>query len=415
MRVLHVQGKKLVETNKKNGSYEFLNGDVYIIDNSDVSAGLKKKVFIWLGSQAFADDRAVGAWAAKQLDLADKEIDIDTEVEGNESAEFKGLLEFVVVTGDTPGFLKHVEVNKEDVSYALYRVRDTDLSDGSSSDDIVIEKVPLERGSFVSDDVFVVDAYHDLYVWVGASSQIGEKVAGNRVARKLDVDRDRTPMVYQIGEGYEPKGFWDLFDKISGSGLTREDDSAKIGASMSGSLSDLTAPTEPATPPVELAPPPSSSSPGEIVGPPKDDTYVPKPPAIKDEPVPEVAPEPVVEPEPQPVQTGFGVAPSDPVPSRQTQYTLYYVDGEFSEVGGNEQATLEINESTKTAVLTFAQGSSLITQRTAGRQARGICKAGYAVKAGYRIGIKCDLQEVKGEEDMESRVQRYREEGRKYV
>ncbi len=409
MRVLHVQGKKLVEINKRNGSFEFLNGDVYIIDNSDVSAGLKKKVFIWLGSQAYADDRAVGAWAAKQLDLADKEIDIDTEVEGNESAEFKGLLEFVVVTGDTPGFLKHVEVNKEDISYALYRVRDTDLSDGSSSDDISIEKVPLKRESFVSDDVFVVDAYHDLYVWVGAGSQIGEKVAGNRVARKLDVDRDRTPMVYQIGEGYEPEGFWDLFDSISGSGLSRKDDSSVISSSMSGSLSDLTAPTEPVTPPAELAPPPSSSTPREIVGPPKEETYVPKPPPIRDEP------KPAPEPEPTPVQTGLGVAATAPVPTRQTQYTLYYVDGEFTEVGGNETATLEINESTKTAVLSYVEGSSLITQRTAGRQARGICKAGFAVKAGYRIGVKCDLQEVRGEEDMEQRVQRYREEGRKYV
>ncbi|MHA1975776.1 MAG: hypothetical protein ACW98F_07210 [Candidatus Hodarchaeales archaeon] len=407
MRVLHVQGKKLVEINKNNGSFEFLNGDVYIVDNSDVSAGLKKKVFIWLGSQAYADDRAVGAWAAKQLDLADKEIDIDTESEGNESAEFKGLLEFVVVTGDTPGFLKHVEVNKEDVSYALYRVRDTDLSDGSSSDDIAIEKVPLKRDSFVSEDVFVLDAYEDLYVWVGASSQIGEKVAGNRVARKLDVDRDRTPMVYQIGEGYEPEGFWDLFASISGSGLTRADDSATISKSMSGSLSDLTAPVEPVTPPAELAPPPSSTSPGEIAGPPKQDTYVPKPPVIRDEPEPK--------PEPQPVQTGFGIAPSAAVPTRKTQYTLYYVDGEFIEVGGNESATLEINESTKQAVLTFIEGSSLIAQRTAGRQARGICRSGYAVKAGYRIGLKCDLQEVRGEEDMEQRVKRYREEGRKYV
>ncbi len=409
MRVLHVQGKKLVEINKKNGSFEFLNGDVYIIDNSDVSAGLKKKVFIWLGSQAYADDRAVGAWAAKQLDLADKEIDIDTEVEGNESAEFKGLLEFVVVTGDTPGFLKHVEVNKEDISYALYRVRDTDLSDGSSSDDIAIEKVPLKRESFVSDDVFVLDAFDDLYVWVGASSQIGEKVAGNRVARKLDVDRDRTPMVYQIREGYEPEGFWDLFNSISGSDLIREDDSSAIQASMSGSLADLTAPVEPVTPPAELAPPPSSTSTSEISGPPRQEQYVPKPPPIKDEPKPEP------KPTPQPVQTGFGVAPTAPVPSRKSQYTLYYVDGEFTELGGNESATLEINESTKTAVLAFTEGSGLITQRTAGRQARGICKAGFTVKAGYRIGIKCDLQEVRGEEDMEQRVKRYREEGRKYV
>lgn len=408
MRVLHVQGKKLVEITPP---YEFLNGDVYLIDNSDVSAGLTKKVFIWLGSQAFADDRAVGAWAAKQLDIADKEIDIDTEVEGNESDEFKGLLEFVVVTGDTPGFLKHVEVNKEDISYALYRVRDTDLSDGSSSDDIAIESVPLKRSSFVSDDVFVLDSYHDLYVWVGASSQIGEKVAGNRVARKLDVDRDRTPMIYQIGEGYEPEGFWDLIETLADSGETRKDDSREVSKGLSGAISDLSTPTEPISPPAELAPPPTS----ELQGPPEEKPYVPSPPPIREEPAPPPEPTPEPEPAPEPIQTQFSYAETAPAPTRESVYKLYYVNGEFTEVGGSEDAVLEINEATRQAILTYTEGSSLITQRTAGRVARGICKSGYLVKAGYRVGIKCDLQEVKGEMDAESRVKQWREEGRKYI
>jgi hypothetical protein len=413
LRVLHIQGKQLVEVTPSNGKFEFLNGDVYLIDNSDVSAGLKKKVFIWLGSQAFADDRAVGAWAAKQLDLVDKEIDIDTETEGNESAEFKGLLEFVVVTGDTPGFLKHVEVNKEDISYALYRVRDADLSDGSSSDDIVIENVPLSRKSFVSDDVFVVDTYHDLYVWVGSSSQIGEKIAGNRVARKLDVDRDRTPMIYQIGEGYEPEGFWKLIDTIS-EGEVRKDDASEVSGALSGSIANLSASERTVSPPPELAPPPTSSTKYEISGPPRESSHkVPSPPPI--EAVTQPKPEPKPEPKREPADRQFGMAATAPVPTRKSQYTLYYVGGEFTELGGNEEATLEINEATKEAVLTFASGSSLIAQRTAGRQARGICKAGYLVKAGYRVGVKCDLKEVKGEMDSESRVKQWRDEGRRYV
>ncbi|MHA2053982.1 MAG: hypothetical protein ACW99F_10315 [Candidatus Hodarchaeales archaeon] len=388
-----------------------------MIDNSDVSAGLKKKVFIWLGSQAFADDRAVGAWAAKQLDIADKEIDIDTEIEGNESAEFKGLLEFVVVTGDTPGFLKHVEVNKEDISYALYRVRDADLSDGSSSDDIVIESVPLQRNSFVSEDVFVLDSYNDLYVWVGASSQIGEKVAGNRVARKLDVDRDRTPMIYQIGEGYEPEGFWELIETLAESGEVRVDDSSAVSEKLSGAITDLSAPAEPVSPPTKLAPPPTTTTPpaGELEGPPKDDTFVPAPPPIKEEPELSPEPTPPPEPTPEPVQTDFSYAATAPTPTRTSTYTLYYVNGEFSEVGGGEDAVLEINEATKTSTLTYSEGSSLITQRTAGRVARGICKSGYLVKAGFRVGIKCTLHEVKGEMDAESRVKQWREEGRKYI
>jgi hypothetical protein len=410
MRVLHIQGKNLVEVSASNGKYEFLNGDAYVIDNSDVSAGLKKKVFIWLGSQAFADDRAVAAWAAKQLDLKDAEIDIDTEVEGNESDEFKGLIDFVVVTGDTPGFLKHVEVNKEDITYALYRVRDADLTDGSSSDDIVIENVPLKRESFVSDDVFVIDAWHDLYVWVGASSQIGEKVAGNRVARKLDVDRDRTPMVYQIGEGYEPEGFWAMFDSLS-TGETRTADAKEVSAGLSGGIADLTGPAETATPPPELSPPPTEKPVQEFSAPPIESPPPMTPPVQEEPPKPE--PEPIRTPEPEPSDLGF--AATAPVPTRKSQFKLYYVDGEFTELGGNEQAILEINEATKTARLTFLEGSSLITQRTAGRVARGICKSGYLLNAGYRVGIKCDLEEIQGEKDMEQRVQEYRQEGRKYV
>ena len=409
MRVLHVQGKKLVELTPSNGKYEFLNGDVYLIDNSDVSAGLKKKVFIWLGSQAYADDRAVGAWAAKQLDIVDKEIDIDTEVEGNESEEFKGLVEFVVVTGDTPGFLKHVEVNQEEITYALYRVRDTDLTDGSSSDDIVVESVSLKRESFVSEDVFVVDTYHDLYVWVGASSQIGEKIAGNRVARKLDVDRDRTPMIYQIGEGYEPEGFWKLIETIS-EGEVRKSDASEVSDALSGSIENLTAPEETVSPPSELAPPPSAASASELTGPPREITHtIPSPRPI------ETVTQPKPEPKPEPAGSQFDMVNTVPIPTRKSQYKLYYVNGEFSELGGNEDAMLEINEATKTATLTFSAGSGLITQRTAGRQARGICKSGFMVKAGYRIGIKCDLSEVKGELDSESQVKQWRGEGRKYI
>ncbi|MFX1246884.1 MAG: hypothetical protein ACFFB2_14835 [Promethearchaeota archaeon] len=378
MRVLHVEGKNLKEINPP---YEFLNGDVYVIDNSDVSVGLEKKVYIWLGSQAFADDRAVGAWAAKQLDLKDKEIDIDTEVEGNESEEFKGLLEFFVVTGDTPGFLKHVEVNKEEISYALYRIRDVDLTDGSSSDDIVIENVPLKQESFISDDVFVLDAYHDLYVWVGSGSQVGEKAAGNRLVRKLDVARERNPMVYTIGDGHEPKGFFDLVNKLAESEEVRTDDASTMSEGITGGITDLMGATQES---------------GAL------------PPISKPEPTPVPTPTPVSEPvkappqpEPSPTDLGLGI----PKPSPTSKIVkLYYVDGEFRELGGNEEAVLEIDESKQMATISFTEGTGLITQRTAGRQARGICKTGFLLKSGYRVGKQCELKEIKGEREIHDRL-----------
>lgn len=392
MKVLHVQGKKLVDV---SSPFEFLNGDVYIIDNSDVSVGLKKKVFIWIGSQAFADDRAVGAWAAKQLDIADQEIDIDTEAEGQESDEFKGLINYTVVTGDTPGFLKHVEINKEDVSYALYRIRDTDLTDGSSSDDLVIETVPLVKESLLSDDVFVLDMYNDLYVWVGANSQVGEKAAGNRLVRKLDVDRERNPMVYTINEGYEPKGFFELISNLTKSDLIR-DDAEEISEGIVGGMEDIKS----MTPPPELEKPPQTES---IPTP----TPVPKPTSAPEPATFTPTPSPQPQPEPTSKDLGLTHIPSSsptPAPSSGSIFKLYFVDGGFGEKGGNEDAVLEINEAVKTATLIFNEGTGLITQRTAGRQARGICKSGFQTASGARIGIECSLEEVKGEQKIHERL-----------
>ena len=198
MKVFHVKGKDLKEVREP---YEFLDGDVYLIDNSMATP---KKVFVWLGERSGADEKAVGAWAAKVLDMKDEEIDIDTEPQGSESDTFKGLVPFNVKTGDTPGFLRHVDMNRKDYTFALFRIRDVDLADGSSSDDIVIEKVPIHKDSLVSDDVFVLDGGENLFVWVGSQSQVGEKVAGDRLARKFDVERKRTPMIYHIREG-EPE------------------------------------------------------------------------------------------------------------------------------------------------------------------------------------------------------------------
>lgn len=217
VKVLHVQGKELKEVKPP---YKFLNGDVYVIDDSKKPDGRKKdpsekpKVFIWLGNKAYADDRGVGAWAAKQMDIQHDEIDIDTEVEGQESADFKKLVQFQVIEGDTPGFLKHVDVNYQDIDYAMFRVWDKDLSDGSSTDDIEVKEVPISKSSLKSDDAFVIDGWDTLYVWVGKDSQVGEKMAADRLARKFDVDRKRSPIIYTIHEGDEPKGFYDFIKEL---------------------------------------------------------------------------------------------------------------------------------------------------------------------------------------------------------
>jgi hypothetical protein len=107
----------------------------------------------------------------------------------------------------------------------------------------------------------------------------------------------------------------------------------------------------------------------------------------------------------------LGLGPTAAPTPKTKIIKLYYVDGEFGEMGGNEEALLEIDDGTKVATLSFSEGSGLITQRTAGRQARGICKSGFLLKAGYRIGQNCELREVKGERGIHDRLL---QEGHKY-
>lgn len=338
MKVLHVEGKELKEIDKP---YIFYNGDVYLIDDSDRE--LNKKVFIWLGSKSSTDEKAVGAWAAKVLDIKDADIDIDTEVEGSESDEFKKVVSyFEIRDGGIPGFLKHVDVNAEDISYAMYRIYDADIADGSSTDDIEIKSVPMKRSSLVSGDVFVLDAYHSLFVWVGKDSQVGEKAAGNRLARMFDVDRERTPMIYAINEGSELPEFFELMEKLAGSEDIRKDDADELEEEMS----DV----------VEAA---------EMTEPPPDK------------------------------------------PERIENIVQIYYNHETREfcqqMPQNADAVLRFDIANNAASLSFTESAGLIVRRTAERQARGICKTGFELSNGARVGIKFDMV-VESEATIEDRL-----------
>ena len=55
-------------------------------------------------------------------------------------------------------------------------------------------------------------------------------------------------------------------------------------------------------------------------------------------------------------------------------------------------AVLELNDETKKAILTFTPETGLIDRRTSQRQAQGICKSGFLLQGGQRVGIGCALE-----------------------
>ncbi len=198
MNVYHVVRKRL---NPVKEPYKFLNGDVYLITTST-------HIWIWLGSKSYCDDKAVGAWTAKVVEEENKDLLIKTIMEGDEPEEFKELLDFQVIEGDTPGFLKHFEL-KADIDYKLLQIIQKD--DGT----IQTKEVPIKYKNLKSNDSFVLDAYDEIYVWIGKKSQVREKYEAGKIARALDVERKRRPVVFTFDSDQEPRGFKDLVERIA--------------------------------------------------------------------------------------------------------------------------------------------------------------------------------------------------------
>jgi len=90
---------------------------------------------------------------------------------------------------------------------------------------------------------------------------------------------------------------------------------------------------------------------------------------------------------------------------------LVYKDKTFQESSADGEAFLDIDSDKGIAVLSFSPNATLITKRTAGRQARGICKTGFLLKNGLRVGINCRLDIV---EDIDSVDDRLLQEGHHY-
>ena len=197
MNVFHVSKKELKPIEEP---YKFLNGDVYVIETDT-------ELWIWLGSKSYADDKAVGAWGAKIVEEKNKDLKIKAVLEGEEPAKFTEIIDFEVVQGDTPGFLRHFE-KKIQKDFRLLQLKEDDKGE------VDIIDLPVWYQYFKSDDAFLLDAHKDIYIWIGKESQIKEKYEAGRISRKLEVERKFAPLVYVIEEGNEPEGFRDMVFKL---------------------------------------------------------------------------------------------------------------------------------------------------------------------------------------------------------
>ena len=197
MSVFHIVGNELIPITEP---YQFLNGDVYVIET-------EVNLWIWLGSKSFVDEKFIGSWGAKKIEDQNKELKIETINQGLEPAVFKEQIDFEVVEGDTLGFLKSIDT-KYEKDFKLLQIKENDEGE------IIVSELPVEHKHFQSDDAFVLDAFNILYVWIGKDSQVKEKYEAGRITRQLEVERKRSPIIYVIEEENEPDGFRELIFKL---------------------------------------------------------------------------------------------------------------------------------------------------------------------------------------------------------
>lgn len=198
MKVYHVMNRELVPQKEP---YKFLNGDVYVVETDQT-------LWIWIGSKSYADDKAVGAWGAKVVEEQNKELKLNTIMEGDEPEEFNRLINYEVVVGDTPGFLVHFK-KKHQKDFQLLKIEQDETGK------LTVKEAPIEYKAFESENTFVLDAYDEIYVWIGKNSQVREKYEAGKISRILDTERKRKPLIYTIEEEQEPEGFRSLVYKIA--------------------------------------------------------------------------------------------------------------------------------------------------------------------------------------------------------
>ncbi|TFG12873.1 hypothetical protein EU537_07860 [Candidatus Thorarchaeota archaeon] len=192
--VYHIQQGRLVLLEDPGA---FGKGDCYLVD-----AG--PKIYLWIGPDSTVDEKFLTAAEAVMHDTARQgKADIDRIDGGNEPDSFKALFDdFEITDQDTAGILR--EVRLETHEYKLWRVH-------RQGDETYFAEVPLDSSSLDTGDVFVLDAWDDIYVWRGKKATAREKFDGNIIARRYDAERVGVQDIEIIEEGEEPAEFFDAF------------------------------------------------------------------------------------------------------------------------------------------------------------------------------------------------------------
>jgi hypothetical protein len=181
-------------------------GDAYIIlhtkENPDGS--LERHIYFWLGKECTQDEQGVAAYKTVELDqsLGDEPVQ-HREVQDHESDAFLGLFKdgLQYLPGGIATGFKHVDKEGE------HRTR---LLHVKGRRKIRVSEVACEAKSMNEGDVFILDAYMELFQWNGKGASRLEKTKAMAMIQRIrDEERGGQAKITVIDQGVDDDtAFW---------------------------------------------------------------------------------------------------------------------------------------------------------------------------------------------------------------
>jgi hypothetical protein len=204
-RLLHVKGKKKIRVTQVDLAIGSLNsGDVFILDH-----GLK--IYQFNGTKAGPMEKQKGAAITRALKDERKSqpqvIVIEEADKGADADEF-----WKTLGGRAPIKTAEEGGNDDEVEKELAKVRRLmHLSDASGKMEFkqVAEGNAIKKSQFISDDVMIFDAGHEVFVWVGkgASKEEKRKALGYAQQYLTDYKRPSFIPITRVQEAGESESF----------------------------------------------------------------------------------------------------------------------------------------------------------------------------------------------------------------
>jgi ribosomal protein S27AE len=146
----------------------FTTGDSYLVDGGN-------NIWVWIGKESSVDEKFTAAHLSTVLDVSRRGKPKITSVD-------------------------------QTMEPVLYRVSSEEYA---TINDIIYIQVPCTKESLDSEDVFILDdqTNETVYIWIGSTSNVKEKVVAGQISRKFEVERAGVQKEIFVDEGQEPEEF----------------------------------------------------------------------------------------------------------------------------------------------------------------------------------------------------------------